>query len=311
MPKIANDILELVGGTPLVRINRLTDGCQAEVYAKLESANPSSSVKDRIAKQMIDDAIASGKLQEGMTVIESTSGNTGIGLAMVCAVRGFKLILSMPDTMSLERRQILKTFGAQLELTPGADGMKGAIARAEELAREIGNAWIPEQFANPSNPKVHRENTALEIWNDTDGQIDILISGVGTGGTLTGCAEVLKEKKESIKIIAVEPDTSAVISGDSPGPHKIQGIGAGFIPEVLKTSLVDGVEKVSNDEAGETARNLVQAEGIFAGISSGAAMCAALRQAKDPANAGKKIVVVLPDTGERYLSTWLYEQYKA
>lgn len=309
MGSIASDILDLVGGTPLVKINRLNNS-SAEVYAKLESANPGFCVKDRIAKQMIDDAIESGVLKPGMTVIEPTSGNTGIGLAMTCAVRGFKVILTMPDTMSLERRQILRVFGAELQLTPGADGMNGAIQKAEQLVRENPNSWMPQQFKNPSNPKAHRLNTAEEIWNDTDGQVDIIVSGVGTGGTVTGCAQALKDRKPSLEFVAVEPETSAVMSGEGPGKHKIQGIGAGFIPSVMDTSLLSGIEKVSDDDAGETARQLAIQEGIFSGISSGAAMTAALRVAAKPENAGKKIVVVLPDTGERYLSTWLYEQYR-
>lgn len=308
--KVAEDVLALVGGTPLVKINTLTEGCGAEVYAKLESANPGFCVKDRIAKAMIDDALESGVLKPGMTVVEPTSGNTGIGLAMTCAVRGLKLILAMPESMSHERRQLMKIFGAQLELTPATEGMNGAIAKAKEIVAETDDAWMPQQFENPSNPKVHRETTAEEIWADTDGSVDILVAGVGTGGTITGCAEVLKEKKPSVKVVAVEPDNSAVISGEGPGPHKIQGIGAGFIPAVLKTSLIDSAEKVTDDEAGETARQLALQEGLLCGISCGAAMTVALRQAKDPANAGKKIVVVLPDTGERYLSTWLFEKYK-
>jgi len=309
MGNVASDILDLVGKTPLVKINRLNTA-SAEVYAKLESANPGFCVKDRIAKQMIDDAIESGDLKPGMTVIEPTSGNTGIGLAMTCAVRGFKVILTMPDTMSLERRQILRVFGAELELTPGADGMSGAIKKAEQLVAENPNSWMPQQFKNPSNPKTHRENTAEEIWNDTDGEVDIIISGVGTGGTVTGCAQALRERKPSLEFIAVEPENSAVMSGEGPGKHKIQGIGAGFIPSVMDTSLLSGIEKVTDDEAGETARQMALQEGIFSGISSGAAMTAALRVAAKPENAGKKIVVVLPDTGERYLSTWLYEQYR-
>ncbi len=308
MGNIANDILDLVGGTPLVKINKLNSS-SAEVYAKLESANPGFCVKDRIAKAMIDDAIADGRLKPGMTVIEPTSGNTGIGLAMTCAVRGYKVILTMPDTMSLERRQILKVFGAQLELTPGADGMPGAIRRAEELLAENPNSWIPQQFNNPSNPKTHRENTAEEIWNDTDGEVDIIIAGVGTGGTVTGCS-VLKDRKASLKIVAIEPENSPVMSGGSPGKHKVQGIGAGFIPQVMDVGVVDEIETVTDEEAGETARAMAIQEGIFSGISSGAAMAVALRVAAKPENAGKKIVVVLPDTGERYLSTWLYEQYR-
>lgn len=309
MGKVATDILDLVGGTPLVKINRLNKG-NSELYAKLEAANPGFCVKDRIAKAMIDDAIADGSLKEGMTVIEPTSGNTGIGLAMTCAVRGFKVTLVMPDTMSVERRQILKVFGAELVLTPGAEGMPGAIRKAEELMSENPNSWMPQQFNNPSNPKCHRETTAEEIWADTDGEIDIVIGGVGTGGTITGCAQVLKEKKSSVKAVAVEPVSSAVMSGEGPGKHKIQGIGAGFIPGVLELDLIDYIEKVSDEEAGETARELAKQEGIFCGISSGAAMAGAIRVAENPENAGKKIVVVLPDTGERYLSTWLFEEYR-
>lgn len=309
MGSVASDILDLVGGTPLVKINRLNKST-AEVYAKLESLNPGFCVKDRIAKAMVDDAIEAGILKPGMTVIEPTSGNTGIGLAMTCAVRGFKVILTMPDTMSLERRQLLRVFGAELVLTPGAEGMPGAIRKAEELMEQNANSWMPQQFNNPSNPKTHRENTAEEIWRDTDGEVDIIVGGVGTGGTITGCAQALKGRKDSLQIIAVEPTNSPVLSGGSPGKHKIQGIGAGFIPTVMEVDLLDGVEKVDDDEAGETARQLAQQEGILGGISCGAAMTAALRVAAKPENAGKKIVVVLPDTGERYLSTWLYEQYR-
>ncbi|MCH2205646.1 MAG: cysteine synthase A [Lentisphaerales bacterium] len=309
MGKVAGDILDLVGGTPLVKINRLNKG-NSELYAKLEAANPGFCVKDRIAKAMFDDAIADGRLKEGMEVIEPTSGNTGIGLAMTCAVRGYKVTLVMPDTMSIERRQILKVFGAELVLTPGAEGMPGAIRKAEELIAANPNSWMPQQFNNPSNPKCHRETTAEEIWADTDGEIDIVVGGVGTGGTITGCAEVLKDKKAAVKAVAVEPVTSAVMSGEGPGKHKIQGIGAGFVPEVLELDLIDYIEKVSDEEAGETARELAKKEGIFCGISSGAAMTAAIRVAENPENAGKKIVVVLPDTGERYLSTWLFEDYR-
>jgi cysteine synthase A len=308
MGKVAADILDLVGGTPLVKVNRMNTS-SAEVYAKLESLNPGFCVKDRIAKAMIDDAVANGNLKPGMTVIEPTSGNTGIGLAMVCAVRGYKVILAMPDTMSLERRQILKVFGAELELTPGADGMPGAIRRAEQLIAENPNSWMPQQFNNPSNPKTHRETTAEEIWNDTDGEVDIIVAGVGTGGTITGCS-VLKDRKPSLKIVAIEPENSPVLAGGSPGKHKVQGIGAGFIPQVMDVGVVDDIETVTDEESGETARQLALQEGIFSGISSGAAMAVALRLAAKPENAGKKIVVVLPDTGERYLSTWLYEQYR-
>jgi len=256
MKGIAKDIAELIGDTPLVKINRLSQGLQGTIIAKLESANPGFCVKDRIAKAMIDDAIASGVLKPGMTVVEPTSGNTGIGLAMVCAVRGFRLILTMPDTMSHERRQILRVFGAELELTPGSEGMPGAINRAGELLKEIPNSWMPQQFDNPSNPNIHKSTTAEEIWSDTEGEIDILVSGVGTGGTLTGCGEALKDKKPSLKVVAVEPEDSPVISGGAPGPHKIQGIGAGFIPNVLNKGLIDSVEKIGNEEAGETARQL-------------------------------------------------------
>ena len=310
MSNIASDILEVVGNTPLVRINRLNDG-NAEIYVKLEEMNTGSSVKTRIAKQMIDDAIADGSLKEGMTVIEPTSGNTGIGLAIACVARGFKLILTMPDTMSFERRQILRVFGAELVLTPGAEGMPGAIRRAEELLKETEGGWIAEQFNNPSNPKAHYEGTAREIWRDTDGEVDIFVSGVGTGGTLTGCAKFFKEQNTGVKVVAVEPATSAVISGEQPGKHKIQGIGAGFIPKNLETALVDAVELVTDEEAGECARQLALKEGIFGGISCGAALAAALKLSRQEENAGKKIVVILPDTGERYLSTWLYDQYKS
>ena len=309
MSNIASDILDVVGNTPLVRINRINDG-GAEVYVKLEEMNTGSSVKTRIAKQMIDDAIADGRLKEGMTVIEPTSGNTGIGLALACAARGFKLILAMPDTMSFERRQILRVFGAELVLTPGAEGMPGAIRKAEELLAENEGAWMPEQFNNPSNPKAHYENTAREIWRDTDGDFDIFVSGVGTGGTLTGCAKFFREQNAGVKVVAVEPENSAVISGKGPGKHKIQGIGAGFIPTNLDTDLVDAVELVTDEEAGECARELAMKEGIFAGISCGAALSAALKLSRQEENTGKKIVVILPDTGERYLSTWLYDQYK-
>ena len=310
MSNIASDILEVVGNTPLVRINRLNNG-NAEIYVKLEEMNTGSSVKTRIAKQMIDDAIADGSLKEGMTVIEPTSGNTGIGLAIACVARGFKLILTIPDTMSFERRQILRVFGAELVLTPGAEGMPGAIRRAEELLKETEGGWVAEQFNNPSNPKAHYEGTAREIWRDTDGEVDIFVSGVGTGGTLTGCAKFFKEQNTGVKVVAVEPATSAVISGEQPGKHKIQGIGAGFIPKNLETELVDAVELVTDEEAGECARQLALKEGIFGGISCGAALAAALKLSRQEENAGKKIVVILPDTGERYLSTWLYDQYKS
>ncbi|MEN9362325.1 MAG: hypothetical protein RL095_3860 [Verrucomicrobiota bacterium] len=311
MARIAKDVLELVGKTPLVHINRLASGLGAEVIAKVESANPGFCVKDRIAKAMIDDALAAGTLKPGMTVIEPTSGNTGIGLAMACAVRGIPCILVMPDTMSAERRQILKVFGAKLELTPGALGMAGAVSRAEAMLAEVANSWMPQQFKNPSNPKIHRDTTAEEIWNDTDGSIDVLVAGVGTGGTVTGCGEVLKARKPGVKIIAVEPSASPLLSQGIAGRHKIQGIGANFVPEVLNRSVIDEVIAVSDDEAGDIARRLALEEGLFCGISCGAAMAAALKVAARPEMSGKKIVVILPDTGERYLSTWLFESYKA
>jgi cysteine synthase len=307
----ANDVLELCGNTPLVRINKLTQGAYAEVYAKTESSNPGFCVKDRIAKAMIDDAIANGTLKPGMTVIEPTSGNTGIGLAMTCAVRGYKLILCMPDSMSVERRQLMRIFGAELVLTPGADGMKGAINKASELAADIDGAWIPQQFENASNPAIHEVTTAKEIIADMNGDFDFFVAGVGTGGTVTGCARTFKKEVPHVKIVAVEPETSAVLSGEGPGKHKIQGIGAGFIPGVMEPELLDEVIKVSDEQSGETARQLAQKEGILCGISCGASMTAALELAKRPENKGKKIVCILPDTGERYLSTWLFEDYKA
>ena len=306
----ANDVLELCGNTPLVKINKLTEGAYAEVYAKTESSNPGFCVKDRIAKAMIDDAIANGTLKPGMTVIEPTSGNTGIGLAMTCAVRGYKLILCMPDSMSVERRQLMRIFGAELVLTPGADGMKGAINKAAELAEDIDGAWIPQQFENPSNPAIHEKTTAKEIIADMNGDFDYFVAGVGTGGTITGCARTFKKEVPNVKIVAVEPETSAVLSGEGPGKHKIQGIGAGFIPGVMEPELLDEVIKVSDEQSGETARQLAQKEGILCGISCGASMTAALELAKRPENKGKKIVCILPDTGERYLSTWLFEDYK-
>ena len=308
--KVADDVLDLIGNTPLVRINNLGPDDGGVILAKLESANPGSCVKDRIAKAMIDDAIANGTLKPGMTIVEPTSGNTGIGLAMACAVRKFRVILTMPDTMSLERRQILRLFGAEIELTPGSKGMLGAIEKANELVDTLEHAWMPQQFNNPSNPTMHENTTAEEIWKDTDGKVDILVAGVGTGGTLTGCARKLKSYNPDIKIIAVEPTNSAVISGEAPGPHKIQGIGAGFIPKNLDTNLVDSIRKVDNNEAGEVARKLALEEGIFCGVSSGAAMLAAIEEARHPENKGKNIVAILPDTGERYLSTWLFEQYR-
>ena len=306
--KIYEDITKTVGHTPLVRLKRMAAGSPAEVVVKVESFNPLSSVKDRIGVAMIDDAERKGLLKEGSVIIEPTSGNTGIALAFVAAARGYRLILTMPDTMSMERRQLLTIFGAELVLTPGAEGMKGAIRRAEELAATTPGAMIPQQFNNPANPEIHRKTTAEEIWADTDGRADILVAGVGTGGTLTGVAEVLKGRKPGFKAIAVEPEGSPVLSGGQPGPHKIQGIGAGFIPGVLNRGIIDEVIRVSNENAGVAARRLAREEGMLAGISGGAALWAGLEVAKRPENNGKLIVVVLPDTGERYLSTWLFKE---
>jgi len=305
---IAKDSTELIGNTPLVRLNRVTAGLKAEVVAKLESFNPLSSVKDRLGVAMIVDAEAKGLVNKNTVIVEPTSGNTGIALAFVCAARGYKLILTMPDTMSMERRQLLSILGAELVLTPGAEGMTGAIKRAEQLVTENQNYFMPQQFKNPANPEIHRLTTAEEIWRDTEGKVDILISGVGTGGTITGVAEVIKARKPGFKAIAVEPVASPVLSGGKAGPHKIQGIGAGFVPAVLRTDLIDEIIKVSNEDAGIMARRLAKEEGILVGISSGAATWAALEVAKRPENNGKLIVVVLPDTGERYLSTWLFQE---
>jgi len=304
---IARDSSELIGNTPLVRLNRVTEGLKAEVVAKLESFNPIGSVKDRIGAAMIVDAEERGLIEKDTVIVEPTSGNTGIALAFVCAARGYRLILTMPDTMSLERRQLLSIFGAELVLTPGAEGMPGAIRKAEQLVAENSGYFMPQQFKNPSNPEVHRLTTAEEIWRDTNGGIDILISGVGTGGTITGVAEVIKKRKPQFKAIAIEPVDSPVLSGGKPGGHKIQGIGAGFIPDVLRTDLIDEIIGVTNEDAGTMARRLAKEEGILAGISSGAAAWAALEVAKRRENEGKLIVVVLPDTGERYLSTWLFQ----
>jgi len=306
MKKIYNDITETVGNTPLVKINRLVSD-DVTILAKLESFNPLSSVKDRLGAALIDAAERDGLINENTTIIEPTSGNTGIALAFVAAARGYRLILTMPDTMSIERRQLLKIFGAELVLTEGAKGMKGAIARAQKLLEEIPGSFMPMQFNNPANPEIHRKTTAEEIWNDTDGGVDIFIGGVGTGGTITGVGEVLKKLKPSVKIIAVEPVDSPVLSGGTPGPHKIQGIGAGFVPDVLNKDIIDEIITVSHIDAGETARRLAREEGILAGISGGAAMAAALKVAEREDSAGKTIVVILPDTGERYLSTWLFE----
>ena len=305
---IARDSTELIGNTPLVRLNRITEGAKGDLVAKLDSFNPRGSVKDRIGVSLIVDAEEKGLIKKDTVIIEPTSGNTGIALAFVCAARGYKLILTMPDTMSIERRQLLAVLGAQLVLTPGAEGMTGAVKRAEQLAAENPNYFMPQQFKNKSNPEVHRLTTAEEIWRDTDGKVDILVSGVGTGGTITGVAEVLKKRKPEFKAIAVEPAASPVLSGGKPGPHKIQGIGAGFKPDVLRLELVDDIIKVTNEDAGITARRLAREEGILGGISSGAATWAALEVAKRKESEGKLIVVVLPDTGERYLSTWLFQE---
>lgn len=305
--RLFEDITKTVGKTPLVRLNRVSEGCKAEIYAKLEFFNPLSSVKDRVGVSMIEDAERGGLIGEGSVVIEPTSGNTGIALAFVCAAKGYRLILTMPDTMSAERRKLLAALGAELVLTPGAEGMPGAIARAEEILAQTPGGFMPQQFKNPANPEAHRKTTAREIWEDTEGKVDILVSAVGTGGTITGVAEAIKEKKRGLHVVAVEPAGSPVLSGGKPGPHRIQGIGAGFIPEVLRTDLIDEVIAVSDEDAGYTARRLAREEGILAGISSGAAVWAALLVAGREENEGKLLVVIIPSSGERYLSTWLFE----
>jgi len=304
---IARDSSELIGNTPLVRLNRVTEGAGAEVVAKLESFNPLGSVKDRIGVSMILDAEERGLINENTVIVEPTSGNTGIALAFVCAVRGYRLILTMPDTMSVERRQLLAVLGAELVLTPGAEGMTGAVRKAEELLSKNSHYFMPQQFDNPANPEIHRLTTAEEIWRDTEGRIDVLVAGVGTGGTITGVAEVIKKRKPAFQAVAVEPADSPVLSGGEPGSHKIQGIGAGFVPRVLKMDLVDEIIRVGHEDAGAMARRLAREEGILAGISSGAATWAAIEVARRPENKGRLIVVVLPSTGERYLSTWLFQ----
>ncbi len=308
MGKIFNDITETIGRTPLVRINRLADGTGATVLAKLESFNPLSSVKDRIGVSMINAAESEGLIKKDTVIIEPTSGNTGIALAFVCAARGYRLILTMPDTMSLERRKLLTIFGAELVLTDGSRGMRGAVEEAEKIQKSIKNSFMPQQFKNAANPGIHQKTTAVEIWADTDGSVDIFIAGVGTGGTITGVGEILKQKKPSVKIMAVEPSDSPVLSGGSAGPHKIQGIGAGFVPLVLNTGIIDEIIQVSNEDAGIMTRKIIREEGILAGISSGAAMWAAIEVAKRRESDNKNIVVVLPDTGERYLSTRLFQE---
>jgi cysteine synthase A len=308
MAKIFENLTKTIGNTPIVKLNRITKGLDATILVKIESFNPLSSVKDRIGVAMIEDAEKRGILKQDSVIIEPTSGNTGIALAFASAAKGYKLILTMPETMSIERRQLLSIFGAELVLTPGPEGMKGAIAKAEELVKNTPNAVFLQQFSNPANPEIHRRTTAEEIWNDTDGKIDILVAGVGTGGTITGVSEVIKKRKPDFKAVAVEPVSSPVLSGGKPGPHKIQGIGAGFIPEVLNSKIIDEIIQVSDVDAGDTARKLAKLEGILTGISGGAVLWAGIELAKRKENKGKTIIVILPDTGERYLSTWLFKE---
>ena len=310
MAKIANFISELIGRTPLLKLNRVTVGCKGQVIAKLESFNPCGSVKDRIGHAMIETAEKAGLIKEDTVILEPTSGNTGIALAFICAAKKYPLVLTMPDTMSIERVHLLRTFGAEVILTPGNEGMTGAVRIAEEMASKDARYFIPQQFKNPANPEIHRKTTALEIWEDTDGQVDVLVAGVGTGGTISGISEVLKKRKPESRVIAVEPKNSPVLSGGRPGPHKIQGIGAGFVPEVFRADLVDEIVEVSDEDAGGMARKLAKEEGVLAGISSGAAAWAAIEVAKRRESEGKMIVVILPDTGERYISTRLFNGIK-
>lgn len=310
MAKISDSIAELIGHTPLLRLHRITSECKGEIVAKLESFNPCGSVKDRIGFSMIEAAEKAGLINKDTVILEPTSGNTGIALAFICAAKGYPLVLTMPETMSEERIHLLKIFGAEVVLTPGDEGMAGAVRMAEEMALRDSRFFIPNQFKNLANPEIHQRTTALEIWDDTDGRVDILVAGVGTGGTITGISEVIKKKKPEFKAIAVEPKNSPVLSGGRPGPHKIQGIGAGFLPEVLRMDLIDEVIKVSDEDAGLFTRRLAKEEGVLAGISSGAALWAAIEVGKRPESSGKMIVVILPDTGERYLSTWLFNEMK-